>query len=119
MVKLSELIFDQPEGRAKTLEAVPGGILDALTVELTGTGVARVLLDLAEFARKLRAAVTTDALLEGGRVEDGVLVLGDRGHVDEGSLGGAGALILAGNAVARVVVHRYVKLRRVHIQGSA
>ena len=60
--------------------------------------------------------MTTDALLEGGRVEDGVLVLGDRGHVDEGSLGGAGALILAGNAVTRVVVHRDVKLRRVQTE---
>ena len=60
--------------------------------------------------------MTTDTLLEGGRVEDGVLVLGDRSHVDEGSLGGAGTLILAGNAVTRVVVHRDVKLRRVQTE---
>ena len=113
MVKLSELIFDQPEGRAKTLEAVPGGILDALTVELTGTGVARVLLDLAELSRELSAAVTPDTLLERWRVEDGILVLGHGSHVDEGRLGGARALVLTGHAVTGVVVHRDVKLRMV------
>ena len=102
---------NQPEWRAKALETVPGGILDALAVEETGSGVARVLLDLAELSGELRAAVTPDALLERGRIEDGVLVLGDRSHVDEGRLGGAGALVLAGHAVAGVVVHRDVKLR--------
>ena len=57
--------------------------------------------------------MTPDALLERGRVEDGVLVLGDRGHVDEGRPGGAGTVVLAGHAVAGVVVHRDVKLKTV------
>ena len=85
-----------------------------MSVEEAGSGVARVLLDLAELSRELSAAVAPDALLEGGRVEDGVLVLGDRGHVDEGGPGGARALVLAGHAVAGVVVHRDVKLGTVH-----
>ena len=85
-----------------------------MSVEEAGSGVARVLLDLAELSRELSAAVAPDALLEGGRVEDGVLVLRDRGHVDEGGPGGARALVIAGQAVAGVVVHRDVKLRTRH-----
>ena len=65
----------KPERRAKALEAVPGRILDALTVKETGTGVARVLLNLAELSRELCAAVAPDPLPERGRVEHCVLVL--------------------------------------------